>query len=168
LAKADNQAMEVFVGIAIAAVVLLFAELLLPTGGALAALGAVGLIAAGVVALGSDGSGADIAGPALITAGVLAAISFYFIAGKVVAAHRNRTIKTGTEELVGAIAEARSTIDPDGQVWLEGALWGARLASGGAPARLGDRVRVEAVDGLTLVVAPESQAADNPSQGGSS
>lgn len=160
--------MEVFVWIALAAVVLLLAELLLPTGGVLAAVGAAGLIAAGVVALGSDGSGADIAGPALITAGVLAAITFYFVAGKVVEAHRNRAIKTGSEELVGAIAEARSTIDPEGQVWLEGALWGARLASGGSPARLGDRVRVEAVEGLTLVVVPEPEAAETSSQGGSS
>jgi len=160
--------MEVFVWIAIAAVVLLVAELLLPTGGVLAAIGAVGLVAAGVVALGSDSGSADLAGAGLITAGVLAAISFYFIAGKVVEAHRNRAIKTGSEELVGAIAEARSTIDPEGQVWLEGTLWGARLAAGGTPVRHGDRVRVEAVDGLTLVVAPEPRTAETSSQGGSS
>ncbi|MEZ5076403.1 MAG: NfeD family protein [Solirubrobacterales bacterium] len=160
--------MEVFVWIAIAAVVLLLAELLLPTGGALAALGAIGLIGAGVVALGSDSGSADVAGAGLITAGVLAAITFYLVAGKVVEAHRNRAVKTGSEELVGAVAEARSTIDPDGQVWLEGALWGARLAAGRAPARHGDRVRVQAVEGLTLVVAPEPQAAETPSQGGSS
>jgi membrane-bound serine protease (ClpP class) len=160
--------MEVFIWIAIAAVVLLVAELLLPTGGVLAAIGAVGLVVAGVVALDSDSGSADIAGAGLITAGVLAAISFYFIAGKVVDAHRNRAIKTGSEELVGAIAEARSTIDPEGQVWLEGTLWGARLAGGGAPVRHGDRVRVEAVDGLTLVVAPEPRTAETPSQGGSS
>jgi membrane-bound serine protease (ClpP class) len=160
--------MDVYVVIAIAAIVLLFAELLLPTGGVLAALGAIGLIASGVVALGSDGEAADIAGPGLITAGVLAAITFYFVAGKVLEAHRNRSVMTGTEELLGATAEARSTIDPEGQVWLEGTLWGARLVSDAAPVRLGDRVRVEAVEGLTLVVAPESRTAETPSQGGSS
>lgn len=159
--------MELFVAIALVAIVLLLAELMLPTGGALAALGAAGLVASGVVALGSDSDAADYAGPALITVGVLAAITFYFVAGKVLAAHRNRAVRTGTEELVGATAEARSTIDPEGQVWLEGTLWSARLVGGTTPARLGDRVRVEAVEGLTLVVATEAPAAEPSSQGGS-
>ena len=35
-----------------------------------------------------------------------------------------------------------------------GALWKARAADGGAPIAIGNRVRVESVDGLTLVVRP--------------
>jgi membrane-bound serine protease (ClpP class) len=151
--------MEAFVVIALAGFALLLAELLLPTGGVLAALGAAGLIAGGIVALGSDNSAADFAGPGLITLGVLSAVTFYFVARKVVAAHRDQPVWTGTEELIGASAEARSTIDPKGQVWLEGTLWSARLANGSSPARLGDRVSVEAVDGLTLVVRPQPPSA---------
>jgi membrane-bound serine protease (ClpP class) len=151
--------METFVVIALVAFGLLIAELLLPTGGALAALGAAGLVAGGIVALGSDSSAADYAGPALITLGVLSGLTFYFVARKVIDAHRDQPVRTGSEELVGASAEARSTIDPEGQVWLEGALWGARLANGASPARVGDRVTVEAVDGLTLVVSPQPRAA---------
>ena len=157
--------MELFIAIALGAFALLLAELLLPTGGALAALGAVGLIASGIVALGSDSDAADYAGAALITLGLLSAISFYFVAGKVIAAHRDQPVRTGAEELVGAVAEARSPIDPDGQVWLEGTLWSARLAGGDA-ARQGDRVRVEAVDGLTLVVRREAVAAEQSGPGG--
>jgi membrane protein implicated in regulation of membrane protease activity len=67
--------------------------------------------------------------------------------------------------MVGATGEARSTIDPDGRVWLEGTIWSARLAEGVSPIELGDRVRVEAVDGLTLVVRPDSQTAVNASEG---
>ena len=117
--------MELFVVIALVAIVLLLAELTLPTGGALAALGAAGLIASGVIALGSDGDAADIAGP------------------------------------------ARSTIDPEGQVWIEGALWRARLAGDGSPVRLGDRVKVEAIEGLTLIVRPETAPAEPSSEGAS-
>jgi membrane-bound serine protease (ClpP class) len=156
---------ELFIAIAIGALALLLAELLLPTGGALAALGAIGLIASGIVALGSDSDAADYAGAALITLGILSAVSFYFVAGKVIAAHRDQPVRTGAEELVGSLAEARSTIDPDGQVWLEGTLWSARLAGGDA-ARLGDRVRVEAVDGLTLVVRREAVVAEQSGPGG--
>ena len=159
--------MEAFVAIALAGFALLLAELLLPTGGVLAALGAAGLIAGGVVALGSDSSAADYAGPGLITLGVLSAITFYFVARKVIAAHRDQPVRTGTEELIGASAEARSTIDPEGQVWLEGTLWSARLTNGSRPVQLGDRVTVEEVDGLTLVVRPQPQSSEQPRKGGS-
>jgi membrane-bound serine protease (ClpP class) len=146
--------MDLFAVVAIVALGLLLAELLLPTGGVLAAIGIGGLIASGVLALGSDSGAADYVGPALITLGALSAIVFYYVTRKVIAAHRDQPVRTGTEEIVGAEAEARSSIDPDGQVWLQGTLWGARLADSSTPVRLGDRVTVEAVDGLTLVVRP--------------
>jgi membrane-bound serine protease (ClpP class) len=159
--------MEAFIVIAVIGFGLLLAELLLPTGGVLAAIGVIGLTAAGVIALGSDSEAADYVGGALIALGIVSAISFYFVARKVLAAHRNQSVRTGTEELVGATGEARSSIDPDGQVWLEGTIWSARLADGSAPARMGDRVRVEAVDGLTLVVRPEPLPAEQSREGAS-
>lgn len=146
---------------------LLIAELLLSTGGVLAALGALGLIAGGVLALDSDSSAADYVGPALIALGLLSLVAFYFVTRKVIEAHRDQPVRTGTEELVGSLVEARSDIDPEGRVWAEGTVWSARLADGGAPVRLGDRVRVDAVDGLTLVVHPEPTAAGKVEGGAS-
>jgi membrane-bound serine protease (ClpP class) len=157
--------MEAFVVIAAIGVGLLLAELLLPTGGVLALLGVAGLTAAGVVAFDSDSDFADLAGGGLIALGVISGITFYFVSRKVLAAHRNERVRTGTEEMVGASGEARSAIDPDGRVWLEGTLWSARLAAGMSPIGLGDRVRVEAVEGLTLVVRPDPQTAVNVSEG---
>lgn len=157
--------MEPFILIAIVGFGLLAAELLLPTGGVLAVLGVAGLTAAGVIAFGSDSDIADYAGGALIALGVLSGITFYFVTTKVVKAHRNDRVQTGTEEMIGASAQARSSIDPDGRVWLGGTIWSARLADGATPVRLGDRVRVEAVDGLTLVVRPEPQTAVQSSEG---
>jgi membrane-bound serine protease (ClpP class) len=159
--------MEAFVVIALIGLGLLLAELLLPTGGVLAVIGIAGLTGAGIVALSSDSEAADYIGGALIALGVVSAISFYFITRKVLEAHRQPRIRTGTEELVGAGGEARSSIDPDGRVWLGGTNWSARLAPGSEPVRLGDRVTVEAVDGLTLVVRPEPQAAVHSSEGAS-
>jgi membrane-bound serine protease (ClpP class) len=160
--------MEAFVVIALIAFAVLVAELLLPTGGALAAVGAAGLVASGIIALNSDSSAADVAGPALIALGVLSAVTFYFVARKVVEAHRDTPVRTGTEEMIGAVAEARSAIGGEGQAWLGGTMWSARLAAGAeGPVRMGDRVRVEAVDGLTLVVRPENTTAQQSSQGGS-
>jgi membrane-bound serine protease (ClpP class) len=151
--------MDFFAVVALIGVGLLLTELLLPTGGVLAALGALGLVAGGVLALGSDSDLADYAGPGLITLGILSFVSFYFVAGKVISAHRDEPVRTGSEELVGALAEARTSLDPEGQVWIEGALWRARTGDGAARCRPGDRVRVEAVEGLTLVVRPEPRSA---------
>ncbi|HEU5063085.1 MAG TPA: NfeD family protein [Solirubrobacterales bacterium] len=157
--------MELFVLIAIVGFGLLAAELLLPTGGILAVLGVAGLTAAGVAAFSSDSDVADYAGGGLIALGILSGVTFYFVSRKVYEAHRNERVRTGAEEMVGAGAEVRSSIDPEGQVWIEGALWRARLAEGASPVGPGDRVRVEAVDGLTLVVSPEPQTASHPSEG---
>jgi membrane-bound serine protease (ClpP class) len=159
--------METFVVIALVGFALLLAELLLPTGGLLALVGTAGIVAGGIVALGSNNDNADIVGPALITLGILSGITFYFVTRKVIAAHRDQPVRTGTEELIGASAEARSTIDPTGQVWAQGTIWGARLANGSPPARVGDRVTIEAVDGLTLVVSAQPAAADSTGEGGS-
>jgi membrane-bound serine protease (ClpP class) len=149
--------MDLFVVVALIGVGLLVAELLLSTGGVLAALGVAGLIAGGVLALTADAdSGAgEWAGPGLITLGVLSAVSFYFVTRKVLDAHRERPVRAGHEELIGAPAEVRTSLDPEGQVWIEGALWRARLTGDGAPPlRPGDRVTVEAIEGLTLLVRP--------------
>ena len=157
--------MDFYVVVALLGVGLLLAELLLPTGGILALLGAAGLVAGGVIALtaSSGSTAADIAGPALITLGVLSAATSLIVGRKVLAAHRDEPVRTGREELIGSRAEVRTPLDPDGQVWIEGALWSARLAGDAESPRPGDRVKVEAIEGLTLVVSPESEA---PSEGG--
>lgn len=149
--------MDLYVVIALIGVALLLAELLLSTGGVLAFLGATGLVAGGILAVTADSgsSASEWVGPALITLGVLSLVSFYVVTRKVLAAHRERPVHGGHEELIGAPAEVRTSLDPDGQVLIAGAIWGARL-SGDGPARPGDRVVVEAVEGLTLKVRPDS------------
>jgi membrane-bound serine protease (ClpP class) len=154
--------MEAFVVIALIGIGLLAAELLLPTGGILALLGIAGLVVGGILALGSESGSADWVGGALITLAVLSAISFFFVTRKVLHTTRLLPKRAGTEEMVGAEAVARSSIDPTGQAFMRGTLWSARLAAGAEPVRLGDRVTVEAVDGLTLVVRPIGTAAQQP------
>ncbi|HEU4324569.1 MAG TPA: NfeD family protein [Roseiflexaceae bacterium] len=58
----------------------------------------------------------------------------------------------GSESLVGRLAEVRQRLDPEGMVFVEGALW--RAVSEGAPAEVGDVVRVSAMHNLRLVVRP--------------
>lgn len=157
--------MEIVFILAGIAVALLLAELLLPTGGALAFIGALGFVVAGVIALESGEDHSEALGAGLITAGLISAVSFYLVGRKVLAAHREAPVGTGGEELIGEEVEVRSSLRPIGQVWSGGALWKAR-AEGDAQIDAGNRVRVKSVDGLTLVVEPLTKA-ETGEQGGS-
>ncbi|MGZ8666998.1 MAG: NfeD family protein [Solirubrobacterales bacterium] len=147
--------METVAIIAGVAVALLIVELLLPTGGVLALLGALGLVAAGIVALGDDTTeAADYIGPGLITLGVLSAATFFVITPKIIRAHRDEPVQSGREELAGKEGEVRAPLNPEGQIWIDGGLWRARVADGEPEVSIGTRVRIESIDGLTLVVRP--------------
>jgi membrane-bound serine protease (ClpP class) len=148
------------------AVALLLIELLAPTGGLLAVLGAAGFAVAGIFALSEDGTDSTVIGAALITAGVISLVAALVIGKKVLRAHRDEPVRTGWEELIGRDdAVVREQLDPVGQIWVEGSLWRAR-AGGDGPVPVGNRVRVESVDGLTLVVTPLGGASDEGERGG--
>jgi membrane-bound serine protease (ClpP class) len=148
----------VIAGIAIA---VMLTELLLPTGGLLAAVGAVGLVVAGVIAIGDEADSATYIGSGLITLGVLSLATAWIVGRKVFDAHRDEPIRTGWEELVGKDAEVRDPLNPVGQIYIEGALWKARVPDGEPPISIGNRVRVESVDGLTLIVRPAAATESN-------
>jgi membrane protein implicated in regulation of membrane protease activity len=62
---------------------------------------------------------------------------------------QRRRAQVGAEALVGAVAEVVAPCHPEGSVRLSGELWRARCDGG---ADVGERVRVRALDGLTLLV----------------
>jgi membrane protein implicated in regulation of membrane protease activity len=61
--------------------------------------------------------------------------------------------QTGAEAMVGRLAEVVAPCHPTGQVRVLGELWEARCAEG---ADVGQSVRIDGLDGLTLVVTPTS------------
>ena len=66
---------------------------------------------------------------------------------------KRRRPSVGVEALVGARAIVVTPCRPLGQVRVQGELWQARCDERADP---GDEVKVDAVEGLTLVVAPLS------------
>jgi membrane-bound serine protease (ClpP class) len=68
----------------------------------------------------------------------------------VLRAHRSRVV-TGTEAMVGEIGIARTSLGPDGKVFVHGELWNATARSDIAE---GTRVRVREVSGLRVLVDP--------------
>src|SRR3954463_6155235 len=138
-------------GLAIAllalALILFIAEAHAPTTIA-GLLGVAALVGAG---FGWRDAGNDLTVAAISGAGATLAALVAFGSRKAIAAHRDEPVRTGSEELVGSIGEVRSPLDPEGQIFIQGALWRAR-AIGTGEIGPGNRVRVRAVDGLTLEV----------------
>jgi membrane protein implicated in regulation of membrane protease activity len=58
--------------------------------------------------------------------------------------------QTGAEAMIGEVADVVSPCHPNGQVRIQGELWEARCDSG---ADVGETVRIERLDDLTLVVS---------------
>ena len=139
--------------LALTGAALIVAEAHLPTYGVLGGMGAILLVAGTVLALDASGAGLGVA-IAAGTAGGVAAGGFVGVAAHKAAATRRRRISSGAEGLVGCVGVARGWQEPEGQVFVGGALWRARrsFADEDGDLRAGDPVVVEGVNGLTLSV----------------
>jgi membrane-bound ClpP family serine protease len=118
-------------------------------GGSAAAAGAGGI--ALVIAGAGFGLAAALSGA--IVAGLVAGLYIWVVLRKAISASR-RSVRGGAEGLIGRVGEVRAAPAPLGQVFLDGALWRARLWAGDEEQELqrGDPIVVERVDGLTLTV----------------
>jgi membrane-bound serine protease (ClpP class) len=114
--------------------------------------GVIALIASGLL-LFNTGGAFSIDVPIVIAAAAIIGSLLLWGASKAAAA-RHRPVVTGWEEMVGAQGTVRVALDPVGQVFTQGALWRAKPSEDGANVPVGDRVRVDSVEGLTLYVSP--------------
>lgn len=148
---------ELAIALLVVALLLFIAEAHAPTTIA-GLLGVGALVGAGFA---WRDAGHDLPVAAIIIAGVILAGFVVFASRKALAAHRDQPVRTGWEQLVGEIGEVREPLDPEGQVFIDGALWRARVADRESTIELGNRVRVKLVDGLTLEVeaAPDRDPA---------
>lgn len=107
----------------------------------------------------------------LVIPSVLVFAVLVFFLGQLVVRAQRRPAVTGREGMIGLVATARSDISPDdpGKVFVHGEFWDAVAT---APVSAGERVRVLAMEGLTLRVGPspgpggtaaDSAAASQPS-----
>jgi membrane-bound serine protease (ClpP class) len=137
-------------------VAMIIAEAHLGTHGILGASGVVALIASGLLLYNTNSSAFGISAPVVIAVGLILGGLLAFAVQRAVQA-RTQPKRTGWEEMVGAVGEVRKQLDPVGQIFVQGALWRARLGGPNGSDRTlerGSRVRVESVEGLTLQVRP--------------
>ena len=114
-------------------------------------LGSVAFAAGSLLAWGNVDPSIRIS-PWLIGGALLASFLYYGFGLTVALQSRDRIV--GTQRgLIGLVGEARGRLDPDGPVFVKGALWRGR--SVGDPIEAGAAVRVRGVDGLVLRVEAE-------------
>lgn len=116
----------------------------------LSVLGVVSLIFAGVFMFNRSTDPTSIP---IVVIGALILGGFMMFVIERASLARGGPVKAGPEELVGMVAVVRERLDPNGQVFVDGGLWQAELAEEDEPARPGEKVRVEGLQGLTLRVS---------------
>ena len=139
-------------GVALVALgaILMLAEAFLPSFGALGVGGIVAFVVGGLFLMDTEAPGFGIPLPFLVGLAISSALVIGAV-GSFAARARRRPVVSGCEQMAGMIATV-TTVTPDG-AWalVQGESWRVHSDSRLAP---GDRVRITALDGLTLHVEP--------------
>ena len=132
------------------AVVLFLAEIKVPSHGALTIGGVVSLLLGSLMLFRGRPDGMGLSLGVVIPAILFTAGFFIFAVGMALRAQR-RPVSTGSEGMIGLIGTVLQDLDPEGKILVHGEVW-----SGVATVRVarGEKVRVVAVEGLLLRVAP--------------
>jgi membrane-bound serine protease (ClpP class) len=144
----------VIIGVALVLVgaALLVAEAHAPAG-VLGVAGGVSLAGGAALAIAGAGGGLAVLLPVVFAAVGVSAL-WLMMATRKALATRTLRASSGREALSGRVGVVRGWAGSAGQVFVDGAIWRARLSWADQPAELarGDSVVVERVSGLTLSV----------------
>ncbi|HEV2350002.1 MAG TPA: nodulation protein NfeD [Terriglobia bacterium] len=127
-------------------------EAQMPTHGVLAAGGIVAMVVGSLILIDSPFPGAGIRlGTSLSVTLPLAVIMVFLL--RIALAARRQKVVTGDAGMIDSVGTAQTDLEPAGKIFVHGEIWEARTSG---KIQKGARVRVRAVDGLTLVVEPVS------------
>lgn len=143
-----------YAGVALIAlgVLLMIAELFVPSVGILGIGGVVALVAGSLMLFDEGVPGFRVPVAVIVGAGLASALAF-FGAVWLAARARRRPIVTGAEELIGHQGIALGDFDGRGRIRVHGEVW---QAQSDRAVRHGEPVVILALDGLVLRVVPES------------
>jgi membrane-bound serine protease (ClpP class) len=129
---------------------LIAVETFVPSFGALGIGGIVALVAGSVMLYDADVPGFGVPGKLILGIGALSGLAFLGVLYLAVRTRR-RPVSTGVHELLDETAVALDDFDGSGHVRVRGEVWQAYSET---PIRRGEHLRVMAVEGLRLRVAP--------------
>ena len=90
----------------------------------------------------------------LVVATALAALIFFVFVMTVVLRAQAGPEGVAVDDLVGRVGTVRSVLNPEGHVYIDGALWRARWTGQARRAKVGTPIRVHGVDGPVVLVEP--------------
>ena len=96
----------------------------------------------------------------LVGSATLAALVFFVLVMTTVLRAQAGPEGTDVSELVGRAGVVRSMLNPEGHVFIDGALWRARAEDGSDVVRVGTQVRVRGFDGPVILVATADAESD--------
>ncbi len=137
----------------LAALVLILMETKVPSHGVLALAGIVSLVFGLLLLVNGPIPEMRVHLSTALSLGVAFGAITFVLAYLAVKAKRNKFL-LGSQAMLGNIAVVSQPLAPSGQVEIRGELWQATLTGAHAAAAAGQKVRVQAVDGLTLMVEP--------------
>jgi membrane-bound serine protease (ClpP class) len=139
-------------GLALLGMALLVAEAFMPSFGVLGIGGLAAFVIGVAILMDTDGvPGFEIYWP-LIGGLALAGLGLGLLVARLAMGSFKHRVTAGQEAMLGARAEVTDWTDLRGHVFLHGERWNATSS---LPLQAGQRVRIVAIDGLTLAVAPE-------------
>ena len=138
------------VALIVLGVALMAAEFAMPSFGSLGIGGVVALVAGSLILFDTAVPGFGVPGQLILGIAVASAVAFMSVIW-LAARSRKRPVVTGVDELVGHVAIVIDDFRDRGHVRIRGEIWQAASA---VPVRRGQSVRVEALHGLVLKVAP--------------
>lgn len=137
---------------------LMVAEAFTPTFGVLGLGGMIAFIIGAAMLIDTEAPQYRLSWWVIGTTAAATALAFAFVVASAWRAHR-RPAAAGASRTIGAEAKVLDWSEGEGHVWAEGERWRARGDRDLGP---GQRVRIERIDGLTLIVGP---AAEGPPDG---
>lgn len=145
----DNGAISGGIGLLILSIALFIAAVALKIYRPLTIAGTVTLIASGIWMF--DRSTDPTSIPVVVIGGLVLGGFLGFVIERV-SLVKAAPVRYGPEELVGMTGDVRQSLTPSGQVFIDGALWQAEAVDPTVRIHVGEKIQVEALNGLTLIV----------------
>lgn len=140
-------------GLLILGIIFMVSEAFVPSFGALGIGGLIAFVIGSVLLIDTEAPGYGVSIPLIATFSVISGAFFMGVIGMAVKA-RQRPVVSGQEELIGATGRAMSDFTGLGRIQIHSESWQAKSATA---LKRGQKVRVIAIDGLTLIVEPQEE-----------
>jgi membrane-bound serine protease (ClpP class) len=137
-------------GLIVLGVILIIAEVMSPSFGALGFGGVISIVIGSIILIDTDVPGFGVSRPLIGSIAAIASLGLLAIIWFAVRA-RHRPVVSGREELVGAAGVALEDFTGEGHVFVHSERWNATAET---PVRANQSVVVTGVEGLTLKVRP--------------